>query len=225
MDSVLEINRGLTDQNMDALKMALEPTRLLMTYYACALMEIETKFKVLNRQFSLEQEHNPIETIKTRLKTPDSILNKLKSRNLPYTAESVEKNLYDVAGIRIICPFIQDIYMLADCLLEQDDVYLIQRKDYIKNPKENGYRSLHLIVETPIFLKNEKRMMKVEVQLRTIAMDFWASLEHRMRYKKELNPALTDYLFKELKECADSSAELDVRMEKVKDVIEMNEVI
>lgn len=225
MEDTGVLGDNFTDEMMRAFKMALEPSRLLMTYYTCAIMEIETKFKVLNRQFSLEQEHNPIETIKTRLKSFESIMNKLKSKNLPYTAEAVEQNLHDVAGIRVICPFIQDIYMLADCLLEQDDVYLIQRKDYIKNPKENGYRSLHLIVETPIFLKDEKRMMKVEVQLRTIAMDFWASLEHRMRYKKELNPNLTDYLFAELKECAEHSAELDNRMEKVKDVIEKNERI
>lgn len=225
MENTMILDDGLTDEIMKTFKAAMEPSRLLMTYYSCAIMEIETKFKVLNRQFSLEQEHNPIETIKTRLKSVESIVNKLKSKNLPFTAESVEKNLYDVAGIRVICPFIQDIYMLADCLLEQDDVFLIQRKDYIKNPKENGYRSLHLIVETPIFLKDEKRMMKVEVQLRTIAMDFWASLEHRMRYKKELNPQLTDYLFAELKECADNSALLDVRMEKVKDVIEKNETL
>ena len=212
-----------TDAALAAFKAAVEPTRLLMTYYSCAIMEIETKFKVLNRQFSLEQDHNPIETIKTRLKSPESIINKLRQRRLPLTVESVEQNLRDVAGIRVICPFIRDIYMLADCLLEQDDVFLVQRKDYIQNPRENGYRSLHLIVETPIFLKNEKRMMKVEVQLRTIAMDFWASLEHRMRYKKELNPELADYLFRELKNCAETSAELDRRMEGVKDLIERNE--
>ena len=147
----------------------------------------------------------------------------MKQKNLPFNVESVEKNLHDVAGIRVICPFIQDIYMLADCLLEQDDVFLVNWKDYIQHPKENGYRSLHLIVETPIFLKNEKRMMKVEVQLRTIAMDFWASLEHRMRYKKELNPNLTDYLFQELKDCAETSAKLDFRMENIKNVIERNE--
>lgn len=215
----------LTDEMMIAFKTAIEPSRLLMTYYTCAIMEIETKFKVLNKQFSLEQDHNPIETIKTRLKSVESIINKLKQKQLSFTVESVEKNLHDVAGIRVICPFIQDIYLLADCLLEQDDVFLVEKKDYIKNPKENGYRSLHLIVETPIFLKNEKRLMKVEVQLRTIAMDFWASLEHRMRYKKELQANLTDYLFQELKDCAETSANLDYRMEKIKNVIEHNEVI
>lgn len=197
-------------------------TKRLMTYYSCALLEIETKFKVLNQQFSLEQEHNPIETIKTRLKSPESIIEKLKRKNLPMEVETVEKYMNDIAGIRVICPFINDIYCLADCLLEQDDVHLIERKDYIKNPKANGYRSLHLIVETPIFLQNEKRLMKVEVQLRTIAMDFWASLEHRMRYKKNLSSELSDMLSEELKECAESSALLDIRMGKIKDVIEKN---
>jgi putative GTP pyrophosphokinase len=225
MEDTYVLENNLTDEMLTAFKTAMEPSRLLMTYYSCAIMEIETKFKVLNRQFSLEQEHNPIETIKTRLKSVESIIEKMRSKNLPLTVEAVEENLHDVAGIRVICPFIQDIYLLVDCLLKQDDVFLIEKKDYIQNPKDNGYRSLHLIVETPIFLKDEKRMMKVEVQLRTIAMDFWASLEHRMRYKKELNPKLTDYLFRELKECADTSAQLDKRMEHVKDVIEMNEVL
>ena len=223
MEEKRVLDNDISDEMMTAFKTAIEPSRLLMTYYTCAIMEIETKFKVLNRQFSLEQDHNPIETIKTRLKSVESIINKLKQKNLPFNVESVEKNLHDVAGIRVICPFIQDIYMLADCLLEQDDVFLVNWKDYIQHPKENGYRSLHLIVETPIFLKNEKRMMKVEVQLRTIAMDFWASLEHRMRYKKELNPNLTDYLFQELKDCAETSAKLDFRMENIKNVIERNE--
>lgn len=223
MEEKRVLESDFTDEMLTAFKSAMEPSRLLMTYYTCAIMEIETKFKVLNRQFSLEQDHNPIETIKTRLKSFESIMNKLRKKHLPLTAESVEENLRDVAGIRVICPFIQDIYLLADCLLEQDDVFLIEKKDYIKNPKENGYRSLHLIVETPIFLKNEKRMMKVEVQLRTIAMDFWASLEHRMRYKKELDESLTEYLSQELKDCAETSARLDCRMEHVKNVIEGNE--
>ncbi len=194
----------------------------LMTYYNCAMLEIETKFRVLNQQFSLEQDYNPIETIKTRLKSMESIMEKLSRKDLPMELSSIEENLTDVAGIRVICPFLSDIYRLADCLLEQDDVYLIERKDYIKNPKKNGYRSLHLIVEIPIFLQNEKRLMKVEVQLRTIAMDFWASLEHRMRYKKDLDDSILEMLAKELMECAEESANLDVRMETVKDYIEEN---
>ena len=222
MENELLSREKIPEEILEAFKENMKLSKKLMTYYSCALLEIETKFKVLNQQFSLEQEHNPIETIKTRLKSTESILEKLHRKNLPMDMAAVEENLYDVAGIRVICPFINDIYCLADCLLQQDDVTLIEKKDYIKNPKENGYRSLHLIVETPIFLQDEKRLMKVEVQLRTIAMDFWASLEHRMRYKKNLNPELSEMLSTELKDCAETSARLDIRMGRVKDVIEKN---
>ena len=222
MENNLRLGRKITEDTIKAFRQTFEESRRIMTYYSCALLEVETKFKVLNQQFSLEQEHNPIETIKTRLKSVESIIDKLQRKNLPLDIDVVEKYIYDVAGIRIICPFINDIYCLADCLLQQDDVKLIERKDYIENPKPNGYRSLHLIVETPIFLQNEKKMMKVEVQLRTIAMDFWASLEHRMRYKKNLSAQLSDMLSEELKDCAEKSASLDLRMGKVKDVIEQN---
>ena len=222
MENELLSRENIPEEILEAFKENMKLSKKLMTYYSCALLEIETKFKVLNQQFSLEQEHNPIETIKTRLKSTESILEKLHRKNLPMDMAAVEENLYDVAGIRVICPFINDIYCLADCLLQQDDVTLIEKKDYIKNPKENGYRSLHLIVETPIFLQDEKRLMKVEVQLRTIAMDFWASLEHRMRYKKNLNPELSEMLSAELKDCAETSASLDIRMGRVKDIIEKN---
>lgn len=207
----------------DGSKEWLDNYKRLMTYYRCAMMEIETKFKVLDEQFSLQQERNHIESIKTRLKSPESILEKLQRKNYPITIESIEENLNDVAGIRVICPFIQDIYVLYQCLTQQDDVRLIEVKDYIKNPKPNGYRSLHLIVEIPIFLQSEKRLMRVEVQLRTIAMDFWASLEHRLRYKKRLNDELASMLSEELKQCAESSAGLDLRMGLVKDTIEKYE--
>ncbi len=222
MENELMTGRDIPEETLKSFRKALEESKRLMTYYNCALLEIETKFRVLNQQFSLEQEHNPIETIKTRLKSPESIFEKMRRKNLPLKVEAIEENLNDVAGIRVICPFINDIYCLADCLLQQDDVTLIERKDYIKNPKENGYRSLHLIVETPIFLQDEKKMMKVEVQLRTIAMDFWASLEHRMRYKKNLNAELSKMLSTELKDCAETSAGLDIRMGKIKDMIEKN---
>ena len=222
MENELLSRENIPEEILEAFKENMKLNKKLMTSYSWALLEIETKFKVANQQFSLEQEHNPIETIKTRLKSTESILETLHRKNLPMDMAAVEENLYDVAGIRVICPFINDIYCLADCLLQQDDVTLIEKKDYIKNPKENGYRSLHLIVETPIFLQDEKRLMKVEVQLRTIAMDFWASLEHRMRYKKNLNPELSEMLSTELKDCAETSARLDIRMGRVKDVIEKN---
>ena len=155
-----------------------------MTYYRCAIMEIETKFNVLNEEFSLEHDRNPISSIKTRLKGPLSIKNKLERQGFPISVDAMTENLNDIAGVRVVCSFKSDVYLLAKALLQQDDIELIREKDYIKNPKSNGYRSLHLIVAIPIFLAHEKHIMKVEIQLRTIAMDFWASLEHQLRYKK-----------------------------------------
>lgn len=188
------------------------PYRELMTYYRCAILEVETKFRVLDAEFSLLDDSNPIETIKTRLKTPKSIIDKLLRNNFPLSVDSIENNLNDIAGIRVICSFQSDIYKLADALLQQDDVVLLQKKDYIQNPKPNGYRSLHLIIATPIFLHDEKRMMKVEVQLRTLAMDMWASQEHKIRYKKT-NSVITESGEAELLHCAELSAEIDRRME------------
>lgn len=212
--------KALVNNNaIDKFEDNMMPFKRLMAYYKCAIMEVETKFKVLNQEFSLEYDRNPIETIKTRLKTTDSIVKKLAKRDLPLTVESIEKNLNDIAGIRVICSFPEDIYVLADCLLQQDDIKLIQVKDYIKNPKPNGYRSLHLIVEIPIFLKDKKKNMRVEVQLRTIAMDFWASLDHKLSYKKDIPKDEEELLRKELLECAQISADLDKRMEEIKNRI------
>ena len=149
-------------------------------------MEIETKLKVLNKEFSLEYDKNPIESIQSRIKSNAGIMRKLKRKGLPRTLESIEKNIWDVAGLRVICAFPEDVYLVKRCILAQDDIRLIQEKDYIKNPKPSGYRSLHLIVEVPIFLQNEKKWVRAEIQIRTLAMDFWANLEHKLRYKKEL---------------------------------------
>lgn len=205
----------LSDDMFDLVSANMLPLKTLMAYYQCAIMEVETKFRVLNEQFSLQYDRNPIESIKTRLKSIEGILKKLRRKNLPLTLESIEQEIRDVAGIRIICSFKEDIYMLANCLLEQDDITLIERKDYIENPKASGYRSLHLIIEVPIFLQNEKRPMKVEVQLRTIAMDFWASLEHKLRYKKDLPAAELDELSHELFSCAENIASIDERMNDI----------
>ena len=191
----------------------------LMAYYRCALMEIETKFNVLNEEFSLQHDRNPISSIKGRLKSLPSIQEKLHRKNLPMSIESIEENLNDVAGVRVVCSFAEDVTTLAEALLKQDDIKLIERKDYIAQPKDNGYRSLHLIVSVPIFLENEKRIMKVEIQLRTIAMDFWASLEHQLRYKKDFE--FTDDMARELTECARISAELDERMDALRKRIEL----
>ena len=212
--------KALVNNNaIDKFEYNVVPFKRLMAYYKCAIMEVETKFRVLNQEFSLEYDRNPIETIKTRLKSPDSIVKKLAKKDVPLTVESIEKNLNDIAGVRVICSFPEDIYVLADCLLQQDDIKLIEVKDYIKNPKPNGYRSLHLIVEIPIFLKDEKKNMRVEVQLRTIAMDFWASLEHKLSYKKDIPQDEEELLRRELLDCAQISADLDLRMEKIKNRI------
>ena len=211
---------ALSEGSMARMMGTLEKLKRLMSYYRCAIMEIETKFMVLDEQFSLRHERNPIDTIKSRLKSPESILEKLNRRGYPKTLSSVESNLTDIAGVRVICSFKDDIYMLADCLLKQDDVKLIAAKDYIKNPKPNGYRSLHLIVETPIYLQDGKRQMKAEVQLRTIAMEFWANLEHKLRYKKNLPPELAAATAKRLYDCAERSALLDDEMQRVRAAIE-----
>lgn len=187
----------------------------MMACYRCALMEVETKFNVLNEELSLVYDRNPIENIKTRLKSPESIEGKLTRLGQPLTVESIEQNLFDVAGIRVVCGFLQDVYHIADAFLAQDDVTLITRKDYIANPKESGYRSLHLIVEIPIFLYDEKKMMKVEVQLRTLAQDWWASLEHRIRYKKEIPDDLEQKINRELYLCAEINASLDRKIENI----------
>lgn len=204
---------------LDKIEDNMMPLKRLMAYYRCAIMEVETKFNVLNEEFSLEYDRNPIETIKTRLKSTESIIKKLVRRNFPLTVDSIEANLNDIAGVRVVCSFLEDIYLLADCLLQQDDVKLIQVKDYIKNPKPNGYRSLHLIIEIPIFLKDEKKDMRVEVQLRTIAMDFWASLDHKLSYKKDIPEEEAKLLRQELLECAQISADLDVKMGEIKNRI------
>lgn len=190
----------------------------LMMQYRCALMEVETKLNVLNAEFTMKNNRNPFESIKSRIKTPKSILEKLRRKGFEIRVKGIEENLADVAGIRVICSFPDDIYATAKMLTDQDDIRVIQVKDYIINPKPNGYRSLHLILEVPIFLSNEKKNMKVEVQFRTIAMDFWASLEHKLKYKKNIENA--EEISKELQRCAEASSQLDLRMQALRDRIE-----
>ena len=208
------------DDSLHSFQQFMASSRDLMSCYRCAIMEIETKFRVLDERFSLAHDRNPIDDIQSRLKSPESIRDKLLRKNLPFTLEAIEQNLFDVAGVRIVCSFIDDIYMLADCLMQQDDITLIKQKDYIKQPKANGYRSLHLIVEGPIFLQDQKKLMKVEVQFRTIAMESWANLEHQLRYKKSLSPDIIEKTEKRLGECAKLSNLLDTQMQEIKDVIE-----
>ncbi len=192
----------------------------LMMMYSCAIREMRTKLEVLNDELSVHHQRNPIEFITSRVKKPLSIVEKLHRYGVPVSVESVEKNLNDVAGVRVICSFIDDIYTVADMLLRQDDITLIKKKDYIEHPKDNGYRSLHLIIEIPVFFSNQKKNMRVEVQIRTIAMDFWASVDHQLKYKQDIEDVENaDELSAELKECADIIAQTDRRMQAIKDKI------
>ncbi len=188
---------------------SIEDFRLLMTYYQCAMMEIETKFNVLNQEFAMHNDRNPINSIQTRIKSGISIHEKLSRKGIEPSMERIEEELNDVAGIRVVCSFVKDVYNLEKALLAQDDIELIQRKDYIKSPKPNGYRSLHLIVSVPIFLSNQKRFVKVEIQLRTVAMDAWAALEHQLKYKKgNIEEEIDDKLFR----CSELISEFDNTM-------------
>ena len=205
-------------ETSDWAKQKVQEYAKLMAYYKCAMMEIETKFNVLNEDYNLKHERNPISSVKYRLKTPLSIKEKMERKGFPYSLESIEQNLNDIAGVRVVCSFPHDVYSLAEALLKQDDIVLIEKKDYIANPKPNGYRSLHLIVSVPIFLSHEKKRMKVEIQLRTIAMDFWATLEHQLYYKKDTT--FTDEMKEELATCAFMSAELDARMDALREKVQ-----
>ena len=185
----------------------------LLLYYSYAIKEIRTKMEILNDELAFKTKRNPIESIESRVKKPKSILEKLKRRGFEISVDSIYQNLHDVAGVRVICSFIDDIYDVAEMLLQQDDITLVERKDYIRHPKSNGYRSLHLIVQVPIFLSDRTLNMKVEVQIRTMAMDFWAALEHQANYKKGIEDI--DDLVKELTECAEIINQTDWRMQDI----------
>lgn len=210
--------KSLSPEQQIRMQSRIQPFMMLLMQYRCAIREIETKLNVLNDEFSLQYERNPFESIKSRVKSPVSIVEKMNRKGYELTVENIEDKLNDVAGIRVICSFVEDIYKMAETLTSQDDINVVQIKDYISNPKPNGYRSLHLIVEVPIFLSNEKKYMKVEVQFRTIAMDFWASLEHQLKYKKKIeNP---EQIAVELKKCADVISEVDIRMQDIRYMID-----
>lgn len=213
----LKEQRQIIRMQMEKLKEMKSFNRLMLEYRS-VMMEVETRLNVLNAEFSQEYNRNPFESIKSRLKSPESIYEKLERRGFPVTVESIRENLTDVAGLRVICSFPDDIYRLARLLIQQDDIILVSKKDYIKNPKINGYRSLHLILSVPIFLPDGKKYMNVEVQFRTIAMDFWASVEHKLKYKK--NVADTGEIEEQLKRCADSIEALDYQMQEIRDKIE-----
>jgi putative GTP pyrophosphokinase len=202
--------------DMDAAEM-VRAILAVENVYAGAAREISTKLENLNDEFRFTMDRNPIHSINTRIKTPKSISDKLKRKGYDLNFESAKENLDDIAGVRVICSYINDIYMIADFLTGQDDITLIRKADYIKNPKPNGYRSLHLVVTVPVFLHKRTEIVKVEVQIRTIAMDFWASLEHDMAYK--FPGGKSEEITRELKDCADVISGTDARMQKLYDMI------
>ena len=188
-----------------------ETIRTELMHYSCAIREVKTKLDVLSDEFSSQRKRNPIEFITSRVKTPESIVNKLRRKGFPVSMESAVDNLYDIAGVRVICSFVDDIYAVRDMLANQDDVTVLMEKDYIRNPKPNGYRSLHLIIRV-------QGKYNAEIQLRTISMDTWAALEHHMKYKKQVS-GNTELLEAELKRCADELASTDLSMQTMRDMI------
>ena len=189
----------------------------LMFLYNAAIKEVRTKLDIMNDEFQYIHQYNPIEYIKSRIKTPNSIAKKLSRHGLENTMENMVEHINDIAGVRLICSFTSDIYKLAEMIGNQTDLKVLSIKDYIKNPKESGYKSYHMLVSVPIFLSDSVVDTKVEIQIRTIAMDFWASLEHKIYYKFEGNAP--DYISRDLKECADMVATLDDKM------LQLNEAI
>ena len=185
--------------------------------YRAAIKEVRTKIEILSEDFAVRHDYNPIHHMERRLKSPESIEEKLQRYGKEISIESARENIMDIAGIRVVCNFIDDVYAIADMLMEQNDITLIAKKDYIENPKDNGYRSLHLVLSVPVFLLNGCESVPVEVQIRTVAMDFWASLEHQLRYKK--GKELTTKINFELKACAEVSTKLDKRMQGLFDEI------
>lgn len=181
--------------------------------YESAIREVKTKLEILDSEFRTKFSYNPIHHIEDRLKSPQSIMEKLRRKGVPFNVDAARANLNDIAGVRVICNYIEDIYTVAELLTAQDDIKLISRKDYIDSPKPNGYRSLHLVIETPVYLSDKKEYVNVEVQIRTIAMDFWASLEHELKYKTDVD--VSAELAAELKECAETIAATDVKMQHI----------
>ena len=200
----------------------MKPFRFSMMKYECVIREIKTKLEVLNSEMSIRNKRNPIKMVQTRIKQPASIIEKLKRRNLPVSVESMEKNLNDIAGLRVICSFIDDIYELSGMLEKQDDVKIIEIKDYFKNPKPNGYRSYHMIVEVPVFFSDHKEFIRAELQIRTIAMDFWASVEHKIYYKKAIDHN-TAQITEKLRLCAENINMIAMELENISREIEIQE--
>lgn len=209
---------NLTSYFENALDAVLDYKEMLLAY-DCAIKEIRTKFDILDSEFKIRHSRNPISSISTRLKSNASLMNKVSKLGVSSDVESIKEHIEDIAGVRVICNYIDDIYKIADSLVKQSDIKVLKKKDYIANPKPNGYRSLHLIITVPVFFEAGMQEVKVEVQIRTIAMDFWASLEHQMRYKKtELDSA--GHIIDELTFCAEIISQTDIKMQKIREDIE-----
>ena len=192
--------------------------KTVMLIYNSALKEVGTKLEILNDEFQHVHQYNPIEYIKSRIKSPESIVKKLKRHGCESTISNMTEYVNDIAGIRIVCSFLSDIYRMAEMIGRQNDLTVVSVKDYIKHPKKSGYKSYHMLVTVPIFLSDRVIDTKVEIQIRTIAMDFWASLEHKLKYKKVVDN--TDEIVRQLKICADSIEELDYQMQKIRNQID-----
>jgi putative GTP pyrophosphokinase len=205
--------KNISDETVETIRSFLAVENIYMS----AIREISTKLENLNGEFKYSSDRNPIHQIKSRVKTPMSIIDKLEKKGFDISIESARENLDDIAGIRVICSYIDDIYLIADMLLSQDDIELVRIADYIASPKPNGYRSLHLIIRVPVFLSRHTENVKVEIQIRTIAMDFWASLEHELAYK--MTEGKTDDVIRELKDCADVIASTDIRMQNLHNMV------
>lgn len=216
-------NLNEIEQDINVLYEYVEDFNDLMLLYRGAIREVKTKLEILSDELTIKNQRNPIEFVKSRIKKPASLLEKLYRRGFEISTESIKENINDVAGVRVVCSFQDDIYSVANMLSGQDDIKVISVKDYIKNPKENGYSSLHIIVEVPVYLSNRKEYARCEIQIRTIAMDFWASLEHNIKYKKTVPH--TEDIIRQLKECADNITAVDSRMLEIRKQIEFMENI
>lgn len=225
MDSVTQLKRYVEESNFDLKEISQEfnDWKNSLIIYRFALEEIKTKLKILNEEFQFIHNRNPIEHMKSRIKDPKGIILKLQRKGLDVTVDNAKKHIHDIAGVRITCSFIADIYDIYKVLEKQDDIKVVKVKDYITNPKPNGYKSLHLIIKIPVFLSTGMEEVFVEIQIRTIAMDFWASLEHKIYYK--FDKEVPQHLLDELKEAADAAHGLDIKMEKIKDRVDIHRTI
>lgn len=214
----IALTKTILPQTPEEILEKITNIRELMMVYNSAIREVTTKLEILNDELSVTRSNGPIQFIKSRVKKPASIIDKLQRLEKEMNIDSVKGSLNDVAGIRVITSFIDEVYEIADTLVQQDDIVLIQVKDYIKNPKPNGYRSYHMVIEVPVFFSNKKEAVRVEIQIRTIAMDFWASLEHQLKYKKTLEESRS--IEEELNICAKTIADTDLKMMEIRNNIE-----